>query len=304
MFILTIVFCQCSALRLSCLYALCKALTDLDEDPIEAKLIALSTYEIGTNHSNPLNDVSIDILQKLRDEFLMVQLPGTDTTDDDESGTNDRSSVSNASKTDAKGDRRKASRPKSAHASTTAAGDDSKHAKTGTAKPKKVLSFSTYNNSDNNSTASKYVSTSASLNNKNNANNAMSAAALASSIPSSISREMNELIVSIKRGIFLSEPIPLEDITSAQDIFTACDHMFRVYIRGNALAGLQMTGSEVSLDNRSIALHRFLLEGPFMSWRGFVSVLTDFRVVSVHDVIIPSGERVDGEAESCDVTYA
>jgi hypothetical protein len=248
-----------SAFRLACLYMLCKALTELDEDPVEAKLIALSTYEIGTNHTHPLNEIAVDILQRIRDDFLMAHAA---TVEEQEVESEVLANL-NVPRTGPSNTRQKT---------------------------KKIMSFSTYA-ADNSSKASQYVTA---VHNKSKEDGVISTAALASSIPASISREMSELIITIKRGIFTPEPIPLEDISSASDIFQAADHVFRVYIRGNALAGLQTTGSEVALDNRQIALNRFLLEGPFMSWRGFVSVLTDFKVVSVHDVIQTNTTGVDG----------
>lgn len=268
------------ALRLACLYALCRALNDLSGEFQEAKAIALTTYDIGTKHGHTLTDVAVSILQRIRDEFLVLEAPAGDDEDGDD---DDDSVLGDGDATDASaigsaiveidGERPTNSRRKSQ------SGRIHKTSK----KSSKRLNAALLESIEQQYTANLELAQPVITENGNSPGETTAATA---TIPSTMGREMQDLVLTIKRAMFIPSPVPLDSFSSGLEIFKALDTIFKVYIRGNALAGLQSTGSEVAISNRQLALSKFLLEGPFLSWRGFSSVLVDFKVLSRHDPIL------------------
>lgn len=87
-----------------------------------------------------------------------------------------------------------------------------------------------------------------------------------------------ELVRRLKRIISLPLPVQFESIPSASFILRALDRIFRAYVRGNALPGQLAGGHTVDLDGKTLSFRTFILHGPYMSWRGFLSFLYDFAV--------------------------
>lgn len=89
-----------------------------------------------------------------------------------------------------------------------------------------------------------------------------------------------KVIVSVSGG-----PILLESVNSAVEIYTALENIFKTYVRGNTLPGQLTGGSSVSLGKgiggQSLQFNTFLLQGPYMSWKGFVRFLIDFSIAYV-----------------------
>ena len=268
------------ALRLACLYALCRALTDLTGEYQEAKAIALATYDFGTKHVHTLTDVAVDILQRLKDEFLIKEAPPLGDEDDED---DDDSVLGEANGTDA-----------SAVGSIVVGADGEKYTsnlkkshssrRASLKKSNKRLNAALMESIEQQYTANVELARPSAIEDVNNLENIAATAP----VPSTMSKELQDLVIAIKRAMFVPSPIPLDSFSSGLEIFKALDTIFKVYIRGNALAGLQSTGSEVAISNRQLALSKFLLEGPFISWRGFSSVLVDFKALSRHDPILSS----------------
>ncbi len=94
----------------------------------------------------------------------------------------------------------------------------------------------------------------------------------------------------LRRIVSLPVPVMLETVTSASHILKALDRLFRAYVRGNALPGQQSGGQTVDLAGYTMTFRTFVLQGPYMSWRGFVSFLLDFSIVQLPDEKSRSGK--------------
>lgn len=99
------------------------------------------------------------------------------------------------------------------------------------------------------------------------------------------------LAKNLRRIVSLPVPVMLETITSASHILKALDRLFRAYVRGNALPGQQSGGQSVDLAGHTMTFRTFVLHGPYMSWRGFVSFLLDFAIVKLPDEQTRSGKH-------------
>jgi hypothetical protein len=95
---------------------------------------------------------------------------------------------------------------------------------------------------------------------------------------------------NLRRLVSLPVPVMLETITSATHILKALDRIFRVYVRGNALPGQLSGGTTVDLAGQTMTFRRFVLQGPYMSWKGFIAFLLDFHIAS-----IPSDDSRSGK---------
>lgn len=94
------------------------------------------------------------------------------------------------------------------------------------------------------------------------------------------------LIIKLKKYVSLSSPLYLESLPSGVvDILPALERIFRVYVRGYALAGQNVGGGNISLNNRKIPYLSFLLNGPYLSWSGFLCILKDFDICPVSSAV-------------------
>ncbi len=98
------------------------------------------------------------------------------------------------------------------------------------------------------------------------------------------------LAKQLRRIVSLPVPVMLETVTSASHILKALDRLFRAYVRGNALPGQQSGGQTVDLAGYTMTFRTFVLQGPYMSWRGFVSFLLDFSIAQLPDEKSRSGK--------------
>lgn len=92
----------------------------------------------------------------------------------------------------------------------------------------------------------------------------------------------------MKANLLLPEPILFESLSSATAIARALDKIFRVYVRGNAVAGQLKATECVEIDGRHVKLSNFILEGPYMSFKGFTNVLQDFKIAKVKNALSQS----------------
>jgi hypothetical protein len=102
------------------------------------------------------------------------------------------------------------------------------------------------------------------------------------------------LALQIRRSLSVavnSGPIEMESLVSAAAILKAVDRIFRVYIRGNALPGQQIGGNTVDLAGNTLSFRTFVLGGPYLSWKGFLSFLLDFSVAALPDPSSKTGKN-------------
>eukprot|EP01031_Cornospumella_fuschlensis_P039340 gene39340-47885_t len=82
----------------------------------------------------------------------------------------------------------------------------------------------------------------------------------------------------IRRGVSLFRPVIFESLTSAASMLKALDSIFRAYIRGNALPGQLAGGNAVDFAGQTLTFRSFILNGPYLSWKGFLCFLLDFNI--------------------------
>ncbi len=99
------------------------------------------------------------------------------------------------------------------------------------------------------------------------------------------------LAIQIRRQISLPVPIMIEAMPSSPNVLKALDRIFRAYVRGNALPGQQSGGSTVDLAGNTLSFRLFVLQGPYLSWKGFLSFLLDFSVASLPDYSSRDGKN-------------
>lgn len=87
--------------------------------------------------------------------------------------------------------------------------------------------------------------------------------------------------ISLKKLICISSPIYLDGFASSQNIARACEKIFRAYVRGNALSGQLAGGNIVEMSGYNMPFRTFAIQGPYMSWRGFLTFLLDFSIVEI-----------------------
>lgn len=95
----------------------------------------------------------------------------------------------------------------------------------------------------------------------------------------------------LKRTAHLPSCVQLEDVSSGKFILAALDKIFRTYIRGSAMPGALTGGTSVALNGRSMSFRTFILNGPYISWKGFLNFLLDFNVVKVPSQKTRSGRN-------------
>lgn len=73
-------------------------------------------------------------------------------------------------------------------------------------------------------------------------------------------------------------PILVENIPSSSSILSALHTIFKAYIKGNALTGQMKPMNRVSIGEKELNLSDFLLQGPFLSLKGFLRFIFDFKI--------------------------
>jgi hypothetical protein len=84
----------------------------------------------------------------------------------------------------------------------------------------------------------------------------------------------------------------LDKIPSSASIIRALDRIFRAYIRGNALPGQLSSGQTVDMAGHTISFRNFILNGPYLSWRGYVQILIDFGIAGFPKVESKRGKKL------------
>jgi len=95
------------------------------------------------------------------------------------------------------------------------------------------------------------------------------------------SSKLLELARNVRRLVALPVPVLLETISSAANLLKALDRIFRVYVRGNALPGQLSGGNTVEMAGNILSFRTFVLHGPYLSYKGFVSFLLDFSIAQL-----------------------
>jgi len=85
----------------------------------------------------------------------------------------------------------------------------------------------------------------------------------------------------LRRNAFLPTPINIEALPYGPGMLEALQRIFRAYVRGNSLAGQLVGNSRVELDGISLPVGAFILNGPYLSWKGFISIILDFNISSI-----------------------
>ena len=93
---------------------------------------------------------------------------------------------------------------------------------------------------------------------------------------------VDNIRIAIRGDIKEETPLLLETFTHAMEIYRALDTIFRAYVRGNALPGQLSGGHSVSLGRglggQALTFGTFILQGPYISWHGFIRFLLDFNI--------------------------
>lgn len=249
----------CDTLRLLCVYSLCKILCEVRGEFERAKNLAEDTVIEASSLENSLDENAISILQKLRDDYMTISLEefallmansgmarmmtdGYIGGSDNELNPSDNCIVSTGKFKD------------SGPSSPT--GEDgyifgvtggvipagSPRHRGHPAEPKEHFSGNVQ----------------------------------------TVAPEANlQLVRRVRSNVSLDGPIRLETLVAAPQIVPALDYIFRVYVRGNSLPGQQFGSGDVVLGDNKMPMGKFLLQGPFMSWKGFLEFVKDFRIAQL-----------------------
>lgn len=101
-------------------------------------------------------------------------------------------------------------------------------------------------------------------------------------------------VLRLRRAAALPAPIMFESLTSSAALLKALERIFRTYVRGNALPGQLTGGNTVEFDGLNLPQRTFILQGPYLSFAGFVRFLLDFNVASAP----PAGSALAQSFES------
>ena len=82
-------------------------------------------------------------------------------------------------------------------------------------------------------------------------------------------------IVGRVRAVLSSvqEPVIIESLPISSVAINVLSKIFSAYVRGNAVPGAMRGGSMVGLDGQRISVSKFMLEGPYLSWKGFLCIM-------------------------------
>lgn len=117
-----------------------------------------------------------------------------------------------------------------------------------------------------------------------------------------IRREIVMYTHAVRRVVSLPVPVQLDVVPSASLILKALDRIFRTYVRGTALPGQLAGGNTVELDGTTVSFRNFILHGPYISWKGFVTFLLDFAIASPPPVSTRSGRSFLADVLNGDVS--
>mmetsp|Transcript_17996 Transcript_17996/g.30211 ORF Transcript_17996/g.30211 Transcript_17996/m.30211 type:complete len:474 (-) Transcript_17996:1514-2935(-) len=246
-------------LRLLCIYSWCTAMVALKNKHKTARMIATKTVNSASLHTNTIDEKSIDLLQRLREDIMSYvakpKLPdktersqgtpnvvsldkeGYDAYDRDDDDDDDDNSGKNVSE------------------SSTIERILEPH---GEAQQTVLKKFVVDTANDVYSKIEHGVSV---------------------GVPA-VRREIIAVVNTVRRVVSLPVPVQLDVVSSASHILKALDRIFRTYVRGTALPGQLAGGNTVEFDGTVMTFRHFILHGPYISWRGFVQFLMDFGIAS------------------------
>ena len=98
-----------------------------------------------------------------------------------------------------------------------------------------------------------------------------------------LEKAANHFAYKLRRNAYLPTPINIEALPYGTGMLEALQRIFRAYVRGNSLAGQLVGNSRVELDGISLPVGAFILNGPYLSWKGFISIILDFNISSIPD---------------------
>ena len=98
-----------------------------------------------------------------------------------------------------------------------------------------------------------------------------------------LEKEAKNFAYKLRRNAFMPTPINLEILPYGAQMFEALHRIFRAYVRANSLPGQLIGNSRVELDGISLPVGVFILNGPYLSWKGFISILLDFNISNIPD---------------------
>ena len=107
--------------------------------------------------------------------------------------------------------------------------------------------------------------------------------------PAKLSARLQSAMKDIRRLRVTSSPINADgnrdpifldcDISHPAHLRAALKRIFNIYVQGSAIAGAQTQGFNVEIpDGQVMSIGNFLLQGPFIDFKGFVSILRDFGI--------------------------
>lgn len=237
-------------LRLMCVHATCDWLCIQQEAPRKAYHLAESTVSLATMHGNELTEKLLGILERLRADFMTEYSTKEEPSKSQKKNINVTKLTEGAKLTDMDLDR--------IFTESIAAGTTT------------TAAASSYGSTPGSPAANRSRKFKVEEEDKGK--------------KKKLGREQlierNRLANFMMAKVNLSQPIIFETISSAAAVMRAMEKIFRIYVRGNALPGLMQGDQRVDLNksNRPLQMSSFILDGPYMSFKGFFNVLVDFGV--------------------------
>jgi hypothetical protein len=207
----------------------------------KAKAVADQTFHLASLHTNEISEDAIDIIQRLRDD-IMCFIPGEDGHMEPGGivSSSEANSIDNVLNPKGKSSSRKGGRDRLNSTGDGSAQDGYLHG-TGAG---------------------------------------AGAGAGADALIPAHRRETVHCLRMVRRIVSVPVPTQLDVLPSAALVLKALDKIFRTYVRGTAVSGQLAGGNTVEIDGSMLSFRHFILNGPYISWRGFVQFLLDFAIAS------------------------
>ena len=265
-----------TVLRLLCTYSYCSAIIKLNGKVSKAYEIATGAFESASLHTNDIDEKVIELLQRIREDILGAQPThastsnpsGADTTsaEEEESEIDFGFGDDNAEQVNGS--------IKGAKTVRGTKGSEKSNRSSGNFNSKGIGSNSQRSGSRSRRQSSAVISAEQYAVNLLTGDDAADGA-----LENNANLQKNvDAVLRLKRAVALPVPVQLESVPSSALILKALDRIFRVYVRGNALPGQLIGGSTVEFDGNPLSFRNFILDGPYLSFRGFVQFLLDFNV--------------------------
>ncbi len=229
-------------LRLMGVFSLCRALWRVRGDKVRAKELACEAFNASTAHTiECIDDISLDLLQRLRDHYMEYE--GTSrgvVVADSDTGTEDEEKGRKDTKLPSSPDGEAVKESGSRSSSDKDAAEKQlMHRQTSSRK-----SADSGDSSENISLSDHAVS----------------------------------MVASLRRKVYSLGFCRLEDLPSAGRSAVALNAIFKTYVKGHALPGLVVNSESINVGGTKTSFDKFLLQGPYLSWKGFAAILRDFGI--------------------------